>query len=97
MLIPLGVSYIVSIFASLLVALTVTPALCSYLLSNSTYGGNVDSWIVRRLKASYAPALRFSIEHQYGVMGLCAGLVLATLLLIRKWGEASCPSSMKGH
>ena len=96
MLIPLGVSYIVSIFASLLVALTVTPALCTYLLSNSTYGGNVDSWIVRRLKASYAPALRFSIEHQYGVMGLCAGLVLATLLLIPQMGRSFLPEFNEG-
>ena len=96
MLIPLGISYVVSIFASLLVALTVTPALCTYLLSNSTSGGEDDSWIVRQLKVWYAPALRFSIKHQLGVIGLCGTLVAATLLFIPLLGRSFLPEFNEG-
>ncbi|MEE8348970.1 MAG: efflux RND transporter permease subunit, partial [Acidobacteriota bacterium] len=58
MLRPLGMSYIIAISGSLLVALTVTPALCSYLLvGESLLGRDEESWMVRKLKSAYSPLL----------------------------------------
>ena len=97
MLKPLGVSYTVSVFASLLVALTVTPALCMYLLPNSAAIGRDDeSWVVRHLKQLYAPLLRFSMRHHYGVVISCGVLVLATLLLVPLMGRSFLPEFNEG-
>jgi CzcA family heavy metal efflux pump len=61
---PLGMSYMVSIGASLFVALTVTPAMCVYLFRKSGPGERSgDSILVRRLKKSYGPLLHFSLQR----------------------------------
>ena len=97
MLKPLGISYIVSVFASLLVALTVTPALCMYLLPNSAAISRDDeSWMVRHLKQLYAPLLRFSMRHHYWVAISCGALVLATLLLVPLMGRSFLPEFNEG-
>ena len=59
---PLGFAYIVSLTASLVVALTVTPALCSLLLQNaaSVLQGH-EPWLVRKLKRIYQPTLHWSL------------------------------------
>lgn len=64
LLTPLGFAYIVSLTASLAVALTVTPALCSLLLPNakSILQGH-EPWLVRQLKRAYQPFLRTSLNH----------------------------------
>jgi len=64
LLAPLGFAYIVSLTASLAVALTVTPALCSLLLPNakSIMQGH-EPWLVRQLKRAYQPVLRASLNH----------------------------------
>ncbi|UCF35604.1 MAG: efflux RND transporter permease subunit [Acidobacteriota bacterium] len=81
MLRPLGVSYIVSIFGSLLVALTVTPALCSYLLprSSSLLRGQ-ESAVVRFLRKVYSPSLNWTLAHPTPI--LCSALVLLILALV---------------
>ncbi|MFQ5739383.1 MAG: efflux RND transporter permease subunit, partial [Acidobacteriota bacterium] len=97
MLKPLGISYIVSVFASLLVALTVTPALCMYLLPNSpAIRRDDESWVVRHLKRLYAPSLRFSMRHHYWVIIFCGVLVLATLLLVPLMGRSFLPEFNEG-
>ena len=55
---PLGVAYLVAIFASLVVALTLTPALCSYVLPRrAAAAAHGDAWLVRTLKRGYRPVL----------------------------------------
>lgn len=94
---PLGISYIVSVFASLLVALTVTPALCMYLLPNSpAIRRDDEGWMVRNLKRLYAPTLRFSMRHHYWVIVSCGVLVLATLPLIPLMGRSFLPEFNEG-
>ena len=47
---PIGIAYVVSLLASLLVSLTLTPVLCSYLLKTRIGEERGDSWLVRKLK-----------------------------------------------
>lgn len=62
--IPLGIAYIVSILASLLVSLTVTPVLSYYLLTQSkATHGHQDGVLVRGLKWGAAYLIRFSMRH----------------------------------
>jgi len=77
LLTPLGFAYIVSLTASLVVALTVTPALCSLLLPNakSILRGH-EPWLVTWLKRMYQPTLRWSLNHPWLVV------IPSTLLLI---------------
>ena len=97
MLRPLGMSYIISIFGSLLVALTITPALCSYLLSrDSLLRREEESWVVRNLKSAYSPLLRFSIRRPLPVLVLAAGLVLAALILVPLMGRTFLPEFNEG-
>ena len=97
MLRPLGMAYIVSIFGSLLVALTVTPALCSYLLvGDSLLGREEDSWVVRSLKTFYAPLLKFSIARPLPILILSAMLVATTLILVPFMGRTFLPEFNEG-
>jgi CzcA family heavy metal efflux pump len=97
MLRPLGMSYIISIFGSLLVALTITPALCSYLLSrDSLLRREEESWVVRNLKSAYSPLLRFSIQRPIPVLVLAVGLVLAALILVPLMGRTFLPEFNEG-
>jgi Cu/Ag efflux pump CusA len=59
LLAPLGFAYVVSLTASLVVALTVTPALCSFLLPNAkSVLRRHEPWLVSQLKRIYQPTLR---------------------------------------
>ena len=60
---PLGVAYMVSIVASLLISLTVTPVLSYYLLARSTAGHEQDSFLVRWLKWVAGFLIRFSMRR----------------------------------
>lgn len=70
MLMPLGIAFIISLFASTIVALTLTPVLCSYLLSFGR-GQTVekDSIVVCYLKQYYARALQVVLNHKKIVLG----------------------------
>jgi HME family heavy-metal exporter len=61
---PLGVAYIVSILASLVTSITVTPVLAYYLLSGSTKGHQQDSFVVRHLKRGNAALLHWAFGHR---------------------------------
>src|SRR6185503_5833884 len=66
---PLGFAYVVSLIASLLTALTVTPALCSVLLPRArTILSGREPWLVRQIKRAYHPVLRWSIDHPRTVL-----------------------------
>jgi HME family heavy-metal exporter len=78
---PLGIAYIVSILASLIVSLTVTPVLSYWLLARSRlieHGG--DGFVLRSLKWIAARIIRFSL--QFPAANLVATLVLVALAMI---------------
>ena len=63
---PLGFAYLVALAASLVVALTITPALCSLLLLRSkAVLQDREAWLVRMVKRLYGPVLRLALEHPW--------------------------------
>ncbi len=94
---PLGVTYIVSILASLIVALTLTPALCRILLRGGLGGrDHADGMLVRWLKRLYEPSLRWSIRNRGPVLGLAAIVTLLSLWLGSTFGTSFLPSFNEG-
>jgi CzcA family heavy metal efflux pump len=78
LLLPLGFAYIVAIFASLVVALTLTPALCVLVLARSKQLAHGDSHLVRWLKGRYRPVLAAAIRRPIVVLvGVVAGFAVA--------------------
>jgi CzcA family heavy metal efflux pump len=97
MLKPLGFAYVISILASLFVAVTVTPALSSFLLRNvssrAKYG---ESWLVRKLKSLYEPTLRYVLKHKAIVIGASAVLVIVALTTLPFFGRSFLPEFNEG-
>lgn len=78
---PLGLAYVVSLAASLLVALTVTPVLCVLGLPGSkTVTSDHDTRLISALKSAYRPVLEASLRH-WGVVVGAAGLLLLVACL----------------
>lgn len=94
---PLGFAYVVSILASLLVAVTVTPVLCAYLLPNAkAVQSEHESRVVTWLKAHYARTLEMVLAHPRRVLaGAAAALVLA-MAAVPMLGTAFLPEFNEG-
>lgn len=94
---PLGLAYIVSILASLAVSLTVTPALCSYLLPRARFmEKEEDSPLVRCLKALDRRALDVTLRHPGIIIGATAALVTVAALLVPFMGREFLPPFNEG-
>ena len=94
---PLGYAYIISILASLLVATTITPVLCYYLLPNAKAIENEqDSWLVRNLKSFNYKVLDFSIDRPFLVIGVCLVLLVGALALVPLMGSDFLPKFNEG-
>lgn len=107
---PLGLTYIVSILASLVVALTVTPAMCKVLLrvgrsTAATHESDAapksgsnhdDAWLVRWLKRRYEPSLRWSLRNRGVVLGAALVATLLAALLGRTFGTSFLPEFKEG-
>ena len=98
MLAPLGIAFIVSLFASTLVALTLTPVLCSYLLPGSKMlnQGEREPWVTTKLRAIYAKALDWALVHRRVVIGCTLGLFLLTLIGTFTLGHSFLPAFNEG-
>ena len=94
---PLGISYIVSTLVSLLVALTVTPALCRLLLTRMAWkGGERDGSLVRWLKSAYRPLLARCLRWKKSVVLGSVGLAALCLALAGTFGSSFLPSFKEG-
>lgn len=95
--IPLGVAYITSIGASLLVSLTVTPALCSYLLpSMKRMEHEKDGWLVKVLKAGHEKVLDFALPRPKTVFTVVAIMFFGALMLVPTFGREFLPEFNEG-
>lgn len=93
---PIGVTYIVSIVASLLVALTVTPVLCYWLLPSIAAKQTEDGWFVRRLKNGAETLIRFSMKHPVGIAASVGSLCVVGLLILATTGSEFLPPFNEG-
>nr|BDT31449.1 efflux RND transporter permease subunit [Myxococcus sp. MH1] len=93
---PLGVAYVVSILASLLVSLTVTPALCAFLLPKGRLLEHGDGAVVRWLKARARHVLDFSLAHSSAVMVGATVLVLGAVAVVPFLGRSFLPPFNEG-
>ncbi len=94
---PLGVAYVVSLVASLLISLTVTPALCSYLLPNmKQMEHGADGFLVRFLKKWDEKILRKALKKPKLVLGTVSGLFIASICLIPFMGKEFLPKFNEG-
>lgn len=98
MLIPLGVAFIVALAASTIVALTLTPVLCTFLLGSRKALGALDRepWVARRLKAAYTRALTWSLSHARMVLGATTLLFLVSCALFFTLGRGFLPPFNEG-
>ncbi len=94
---PMGFAYVTSILASLLVALTVIPALCYFLLPLRKFKkSKSDSWIASRLKGMYRAVLDQVIVRSKMVFGLSLILLVATLAVLPLLGRSFLPEFNEG-
>jgi CzcA family heavy metal efflux pump len=94
---PLGFAYITSLLASLLVALTVTPVLCSYLLPGArAILRGAEPWLARMLKALYTPVLRLALRFPAAVLLIALALVTGAGVQLTKAGQAFLPEFNEG-
>ncbi len=94
---PLGIAFGVSIVASLVVALTVTPAMCRFLLKGRKTGEEeLESPLVRRIKRAYEPTVRWALERRKFVLGGALAATLLSLWLASGFGRSFLPEFNEG-
>jgi len=94
---PLAFSYIASIAASLLVALTVTPALCYFLLGRSKLiREEKESWLVHWLKSKYSKSLDKTLRHPFRIIGASVAMLVIALMLFPLMGREFLPPFNEG-
>ncbi len=94
---PLGTAYVAALVASLVVAVTVTPALCSILLQDvAPPVRKADSAVVRAVKAAYRPALRSAMRRPGIVLGASIVGTIAALVLLVSFGRSFLPAFNEG-
>jgi CzcA family heavy metal efflux pump len=98
MLKPLGISFIVSLFVSLIVAMTLTPLLANLLLTNDKYlaKNEKEKWLVRKLTHSYEKALTWSLNHKKTVLFISLGLFVISIVAFSSMGRSFLPEFNEG-
>ncbi|KKD35094.1 CusA/CzcA family heavy metal efflux RND transporter [Limnoraphis robusta] len=87
---PMGVAYLISIFASTFVALTLSPALCAFLLASQQLPED-DTWISRFSQKLYQPLLKFSINFPKVIIFTAIAAFVASLAIFPALGRVFLP------
>ncbi|HYQ57887.1 MAG TPA: efflux RND transporter permease subunit [Draconibacterium sp.] len=98
MLKPLGIAYIVSLFMSLVVAMTLTPLLSKMMLSSDKYLSlkSKESWLARNLSAGYEHSLIWVLKHKNVVVLPLLGLFVVSLFILSGFGRSFLPEFNEG-
>lgn len=98
LLAPLGIAFIVALFASLIVAVTLTPVLCSYLLTNDKRLAKThkESWLVERLQTMYSKLLGFVMNWKKTAIASIVVLFAVSLLAFSQLGRSFLPEFNEG-
>lgn len=93
---PLGIMYMLSVGASLLVALTVTPALARLLLRGKLGQAKRETFVIRWLKTLYRPALSLVLKYRKTTVAAALGLTVASIWLASTYGTSFLPEFNEG-
>jgi CzcA family heavy metal efflux pump len=94
---PLGIAFVVSLVASLIVSLTVTPVLCSYLFTNpSQFSHEEDGWLVRKLKALDKPLVEKFIDRPGILLIPVIGCFLLSMCIVPFFAKEFLPKFNEG-
>ena len=99
MLAPLGIAFIVSLTASTIIALTLTPVLCSYLLGRKKDDDKLEEkepYVVRFLKEHYNKALLYSLRHKKWVLGITGVFLVISIIMFFTLGRSFLPPFNEG-
>lgn len=98
MLQPLGIAFVVSLFVSLVVAMTLTPLLAQMLLANEKYlsKNEKEKWLVRKLTANYEKSLRWALRHKKPILFSTLALFLVSMFLMMGMGRSFLPEFNEG-
>lgn len=98
MLKPLGIAYLISLFMSLVVAMTLTPLMCKLLLSNDKFLSKQekDSWVSTKLGDFYGKALDWALEHKRMVLVPTIALLIGAIVLLIPMGRGFLPDFNEG-
>jgi CzcA family heavy metal efflux pump len=98
MLQPLGIAFIVSLFVSLLVAMTLTPLLAKMLLSDDKYlaKNKNEKWLVRKLTGRYEKSLVWSLQYKKAILFSILGIFVASLFVFTSFGRSFLPEFNEG-
>jgi CzcA family heavy metal efflux pump len=98
MLQPLGIAFIVSLFVSLIVAMSLTPVLSNILLSNEKYlrKNSKEKWLVRTLSSAYQKSLALAIKHKIIVLSPIFALFIVSIFLFSSFGRSFLPEFNEG-
>ena len=96
MLVPLGIAFIVALFASTFVALTLTPVLCSYLLGNKEGGMPKEAFVAVWMKKHYERALLWTLKYNKIVIGSTLVLLVVALGCFFTLGRSFLPAFNEG-
>ena len=98
LLAPLGIAFIVALFASLVVAITLTPVLCSYLLTHekSLSQQHRESWLVKNLNHWYERSLTNALNHKKAILGAAIVLFIAAAAILSTLGRSFLPEFNEG-
>lgn len=98
MLKPLGIAYLIALFMSLVVAMTLTPLLCKLLLSDEAYLSRrqKDSWLANFLTKGYCKALQWVFAHRRPVVGATLVLLLVAVGMLFTMGRDFLPPFNEG-
>ncbi|GHT11450.1 multidrug transporter AcrB [Bacteroidia bacterium] len=98
MLKPLGITYVVALFMSLIVAMTLTPLLCKMMLSGDKYlsKNEKDSFVARNLAKYYERSLKWALRHKKPVVISAITLFIISLALFMNMGRSFLPDFNEG-
>lgn len=98
MLMPLGISFVVALFASLFVAMTITPIMCSYLLANGKMleRHHQEPWLARKLKEIYVKALNYVLKHKKMCITTSLALLVPAIVSLFFIGRSFLPTFNEG-
>lgn len=97
MLRPLGIAFLVALVASTVVALTLTPVLCSYLLnSDKALKQDKEPWLSRKLQGIYSKVLNKALSHHKAVLGVTIAIFVITIGIFFTLGRSFLPPFNEG-